>query len=314
MYDDVKNGAKLIAKDVLNIKKGEKVLIAINEAQRDLVWFFWDACLEYTDNVRLHCYGETGSHGAEPTGKLISHIEWCDVFIFANTYSLSHTEARKAATNRGARGVSMPMIEEKLFASINTDYVQLKIDSEKMHNAIQGVDKVKIEFVDGGEIEFSIRGRLFECLYGDFAKKGEWGNMPEGEICGAPIIESANGIITFNHWEAIGNKGTIKVVNGRAVGFAGGGKKLEAELIKHGDKAFNIAELGIGTNRKAVVCGNVLQDEKVFGTVHIAFGDNTSYDGGTNDASIHEDVIISEPTLWFDGKLIIEKGVWCFDD
>ena len=69
------------------------------------------------------------------------------------------------------------------------------------------------------------------------------------------------------------------------------------------------AELGIGTNHAAVLCGNILEDEKVYGTVHIAFGSNTSF-GGTNKADCHMDGIILEPDLYLDDELIMKKGVF----
>ena len=72
-----------------------------------------------------------------------------------------------------------------------------------------------------------------------------------------------------------------------------------------------VAELGIGTNEKALLCGNTLEDEKVYGTVHIAFGTNTSF-GGLNKADCHLDGIILKPTLYLDDKLIIKEGVFVY--
>ena len=69
-----------------------------------------------------------------------------------------------------------------------------------------------------------------------------------------------------------------------------------------------MAELGIGTNDNAVISGNVLEDEKVLGTVHIAFGDNKSMGGNIGVAS-HLDGVITSPTVSVDGKVIMEKGV-----
>ena len=72
-----------------------------------------------------------------------------------------------------------------------------------------------------------------------------------------------------------------------------------------------VAELGIGTNEKALLCGNTLEDEKVYGTVHIAFGTNTSF-GGKNKADCHMDGIILKPTLYLDGKKIIADGEFVY--
>jgi leucyl aminopeptidase (aminopeptidase T) len=55
------------------------------------------------------------------------------------------------------------------------------------------------------------------------------------------------------------------------------------------------------------VIGNVLEDEKVIGTVHIAVGNNLSY-GGDNDVPLHLDGVIRKPDIYIDGKKIMEKG------
>src|SRR5699024_12243338 len=64
-----------------------------------------------------------------------------------------------------------------------------------------------------------------------------------------------------------------------------------------------IAEVGIGTNKKARLTGNVLEDEKVYGTVHIAFGSNKPF-GGVTDAGVHIDCVIKDPVVHIDGKQI----------
>ncbi|MFB6077339.1 MAG: hypothetical protein ABEK12_04380, partial [Candidatus Nanohaloarchaea archaeon] len=70
------------------------------------------------------------------------------------------------------------------------------------------------------------------------------------------------------------------------------------------DGARNVAEFGVGTNPAATLIGNILQDEKVLGTVHVAFGDNTSMVPGSDDhrvdAEVHWDVVCEEPTVRFD--------------
>lgn len=87
----------------------------------------------------------------------------------------------------------------------------------------------------------------------------------------------------------------LKIEAGRLVDASGkSGQKL-LELLGDGDGRI-IAEFGIGTNKKARLTGNVLEDEKVFGTVHIAFGSNKSF-GGRTDAGVHIDCIIKDPNV-----------------
>jgi len=102
---------------------------------------------------------------------------------------------------------------------------------------------------------------------------------------------------------------TVRVENGMAVEITGG---PEAELLKEklsavGEKAFNVAEFGVGTNDAARIIGNILEDEKVMGTIHIALGNNMSM-GGTVDVPIHLDGIIKNPSFELDGRPIMKDG------
>ena len=92
----------------------------------------------------------------------------------------------------------------------------------------------------------------------------------------------------------------IKIEGGRA-------KEFENLLDSAGKEARNIAELGIGTNEKARVTGNILEDEKVIGTCHIALGNNAGF-GGKVNVQLHLDGIIRNPTIFIDNKKIMNNG------
>ena len=72
--------------------------------------------------------------------------------------------------------------------------------------------------------------------------------------------------------------------------------------------AFAVAEFGIGTNYKAKIIGQILEDEKVLGTIHLAFGNNLSM-GGVLDVPIHIDGLLKQPTVLLDDVVIMDKGV-----
>ena len=82
---------------------------------------------------------------------------------------------------------------------------------------------------------------------------------------------------------------------------------LKKLLEPHGKDAYTIAEFGIGTNDKAIITGKIIEDEKVMGTIHIAFGDNKSM-GGTVRVASHLDGLVKLPTVWFDEKIIMSDG------
>jgi leucyl aminopeptidase (aminopeptidase T) len=83
-------------------------------------------------------------------------------------------------------------------------------------------------------------------------------------------------------------------------------KDLAALLWKY-KNARNIAEFGIGLNPKAVLSGNTLEDEKVLGTCHIAFGSNFDF-GGRIKSDVHWDAILLKPTIYVDDRKIMDEG------
>jgi leucyl aminopeptidase (aminopeptidase T) len=78
-------------------------------------------------------------------------------------------------------------------------------------------------------------------------------------------------------------------------------------LTEHGEEGTNVAELGIGTNEKAKLTGEVLEDEKIAGTCHVAFGASAGI-GGTIQVPVHLDCIVMKPTVELDGEPIVRYG------
>jgi leucyl aminopeptidase (aminopeptidase T) len=87
----------------------------------------------------------------------------------------------------------------------------------------------------------------------------------------------------------------------------GAGPELLAQLQAHGELGTNLAELGVGTNDAAQLTGNVLEDEKILGTVHIAFGASAGI-GGNVSVPIHLDAVVLEATLEVDGVTVLDAG------
>jgi leucyl aminopeptidase (aminopeptidase T) len=173
---------------------------------------------------------------------------------------------------------------------------------------------VRVTAPNGTDITMDISGRKALPSKGLFHKKGESGNLPTGETYCAPLEGKSNGVFVVDGSMAgvgmITSK-PIKIVveNGIATSITGGkeAKALNKMLAPYGLKGRNIAEFGMGTNDKAKLSGNILEDEKVMGTIHIALGDNKSM-GGVVNVPVHLDGIIKRPTVYFDGKVVMKDG------
>ena len=197
---------------------------------------------------------------------------------------------------------------------MNADYKSISKRSLKLKKILEKTKRVKITAPAGTDIEFDITGRTAIASKGLYHKKGESGNLPTGETYNAPVEGTANGLFvvdgSFAGLGLIGNVNIrVEVKNGFATKITGGtaAKKLNAMLDKVCKQARNIAEFGIGTNYSARLSGILLEDEKVMGTVHLALGNNVTM-GGSVNVPIHVDGVIKKPTVYIDGKLLMENG------
>jgi aminopeptidase len=227
---------------------------------------------------------------------------------------MSHTKARKNACNRGARIVTMPGITKSMLRRvINIDYDKLKLLNNKIANILDKGKAVRIKTRLGTDFRFSIKGRkAYGRDSGLYTRNGSFGNLPTGEVFIAPKENTSNGMyIVDASFASIGKMGfplKVYVKNGYAAEIKGyKANKLTNLLDSAGKQARNIAEFGIGTNKKATITGNILEDEKAMGTCHIALGNNAGFGGNVN-VQLHLDGIIKNPTIWIDAKKIMAEG------
>ena len=304
----------IVLKKCLGIKENEKVLIITDSKLLSIARFFYQQAKKITTNVKLIKIPIPKVHGTEPSSKIAKEMLKYDVELLITTKSLSHTKAKKKASNKGARIATMPSVTKDMIKrAINIDYDKLKKTNKKFADIIDKGKKVRIKTKLGTDISFSIKGRkAYGRDSGVYDKKGNFGNLPEGEVFIAPIEITTNGtFIADASFAGIGklkNPLKIFVKEGYAIGFKGEkAKKLESLLDSVGKEARNIAEFGIGTNEKARITGNILEDEKVIGTCHIALGNNAGF-GGKVNVQLHLDGIIKNPTIWVDNKKIMSNG------
>ena len=98
----------------------------------------------------------------------------------------------------------------------------------------------------------------------------------------------------------------VRVQDGKLVSIQGKDAEKVSILLKTPQNA-TLCELGIGTNYAAQLIGVILEDEKAYHTVHIAFGTNVGF-GGANQADCHMDGVIRNPTLYLDDILVMKDG------
>lgn len=302
--------AQKVLTNNIHLKSDETITIVTDDTLTNIGHIFYEASRSLAKEACIVQMQTRSKSGEEPPAQIARAMEESDVNVCITEHSLTHTNARKQASKKGSRVITMPgltidMLKE---GAITADYAEVEELTEKYCQLLEDGMQVKIE-KDHATLSFSIAGRSAIASTGVFRHPGDSGNLPSGESFIAPIEDSANGQIIIDG--AISGIGVLKeptkltIKDGRLIDATGeAGQKL-LELLGDGDGR-TIAEFGIGTNKAARLTGNVLEDEKVYGTIHVAFGSNHSF-GGQTEAGVHIDCVVKNPLVWIDESNIFES-------
>ena len=307
--------AKNVLLDCMNLKKEETLLVITDTLKYHIGEAFYEAGLELGCESLLMAMRVRSVSGEEPPAAVAKAMLEADVIVCPTEESLTHTDAKIAAAARGARIGTMPGITEEMFTqgAITADFKEVERRTLVLTEMLSKADEAVIE-KDGLVMKLNLRGRKGVASTGVYKEAGASGNLPSGEAYIAPVEDGVSGeTLIDGSMVGIGTLRTpLKAVvqNGQLQRIEGEGTE-NLEILFEKPQNGIVAELGIGTNEKALLCGNTLEDEKVYGTVHIAFGTNTSF-GGEDKADCHMDGIILKPTLYLDGQLVIREGEFVF--
>jgi aminopeptidase len=254
------------------------------------------------------------TNGAEPPPLVAQLMTHADVVLCPTSKSLTHTDARRAASAAGARVGTLPGVTEDIMVRcMNADYERIAERTHRLCARMADTKLIRVRAPAGTDVSLPVDGRQPHASTGLFRERGQWGNLPTGEAYLAPLEGQSNGVIVVDGSMAgvgvITQPIRVLVEDGYAMDISGGreAEQLVALLEPHGRDGRNVAEFGIGTNDRARLSGVILEDEKVMGTIHIAFGDNKSM-GGTVRVASHLDGLVKQPSVWFDDHKIMDAG------
>jgi len=291
---------------------GESLLVVADEPKRTIGLAFNRAA----GNLGL----ETGyieiqprsQHSVEPPEFVSAAMAAADIVICPTSTSLTHTRARERAASNGARVATMPGITEDMFegGAITADYNEITRLTEHITERLTEAETARIE-AHRETLTMSLIGRDGIASDGMFPDSGASGNLPSGEGYVAPVEGTASGSLVIDGG-IVGNDPlddliVLNIQEGVIDGIRGDCTETFREMIGSDPCARHVCELGIGTNPAAEIVGTVLEDEKVYGTCHIAFGDNAGF-GGTIECPTHVDGIVRKPDVYLDDQLVASSG------
>ncbi|MFP7492749.1 aminopeptidase [Terribacillus saccharophilus] len=310
-------GSKLLenSRNVLSsslaLKKEETLLIVTDDSKKELAEALYAAGRSIGSETLLLVMQDREKSGQEPPSGVAEAMKHCDVAVCITEHSLTHTQAKKDAAAAGVRVATMPGITYDMFleGAISADYDTVEKLTYEVTEKLSESKQVTVR-KGGEELSFSIQGRSGVPSTGIYREKGKSGNLPSGEAFIAPLEGTASGRIWVDG--SISGVGKLEesilltIEEGRLIAASGKQGEMLLQMLGEGEGR-NVAEFGVGTNDKARITGNVLEDEKVYGTIHIAFGSNNTF-GGTVAAGVHIDCVVKAPTVHLDDALLLEEG------
>jgi aminopeptidase len=229
------------------------------------------------------------------------------VVVGLSRFSTTHTRFRSFATGLAkARYASMPIFDPLMFAG------PMAVDWGDVS------ERVIVRGANGTYLRMDLGGRVCHPDDGLLHAPGAYGNLPAGEAFLAPLEGTTQGVLVaeWSQTDRLRKPMALWVRDGLLHEVEGEGPAAELlrRKIRESPLNANVAELGVGTNPGAKRPDNILESEKILGTIHVAFGDNLGF-GGKVSTPFHQDYVVFKASLVaeFPGgrtKTILRDGVW----
>jgi leucyl aminopeptidase (aminopeptidase T) len=313
---DLGPAVNAVVRRCLGVTQGEDVLVIVDQGTQEIGEAVQAEAAQAGADAVLALMEERENDGTEPPRVLAAAMEACDVFIAPTSKSLSHTAARKRATDAGARGATMPGVTTEMLARVmSADFDQMARRSQAVAALLHEASAAEVTCPRGSQLTLDLTGRGGISDDGDLRSASAFGNLPCGEGFISPL--GAEGRVVASSLASLGlspEPAVLTIAGGRLAEAEGGlGPALLEKLQAQGEPGTNLAELGVGTNERAQLTGLMLEDEKILGTVHVAFGASAGI-GGTVSVPIHLDVVVLDASLTIDGRRILDRGRFALDD
>lgn len=344
--EQMTHAAETILTQCLNLPTGAEIVILADETTIDTASILAEAALKL-DLHPILTYFNTQMQIALGGQNLSPMLQTALNEAAAALICLNSTpkclpfrdHVRQTAWNPGCKVAHMPGISQNTLLLADVDYETFKNQCEMLALALAKGHQIEIISWDQRGHEYCLKAILepwirLPIISDGIIQAGSWGNVPSGETYIAPPEGLAEGAIVIKgslpgYRIGPGEEIILHFQRGHLVEMAPldspAAQYLQQTQIEfarsRGDQNWsNLAEIGLGVNPNVhELTGNPLLDEKKYGTVHIALGDNIDM-GGQVKSCIHCDMVCLAPRVSIDGKVILDGGQiilqtkdWCED-
>ncbi len=311
-------GAKKLVRELAGVQSGENVLIVTDTNKIGIAEVVASDARERGAEVVMATMKPREIHGQDPPKTISEAMKKADVIFAPTTFSISATVAFNEACKNGARGLSMPAwTEEMLFeGGINADFLGIRPMVEKLAGHLREATTATVTSSAGTEIRADLWKGMVEASHGIARDPGVKMFPPIIEAAAHPALGSGEGTLVVDGSIALPELGpieepvTLTVKKGRIIKIKG---KREAEVFKgildglNDSNVYILSEVAVGLNPECRLSGNFAEDEGVYGTIHFGFGWTHTLES-SHRSKAHIDVVILNPTLSLDSKVVLKDG------
>jgi len=301
---------------VLEAVPGERVIIVCDDEKAEVGKAFADGALASELWTRLISLETSGEFRKEVSKHLLEVLSANKPDLYINLLrgireetpfriKLIHLETRGKRSRLGhCPGVTLEMLTDGALALTMEEHRRMQDFARSLIGKLSQTVTVEVTSPSGTKLSFSTKGRPFFTDTIIDWKEMKWMNLPTGEVIVAPVEDSLEGTLTCD--KAIGGIGSLKTTV-EVIAKNGAVEKTCSEddatlwqvnnTLETDEWAKVVGEFAFGINPKARFVQELLEAEKILGTIHIAFGNNTDMPGGRNPSRNHMDFLVSKPTV-----------------
>jgi len=313
----IQNGCMALVRTCADLQAGESALVISDEGNSEIAEAVAQTARQLGGRVRHAVIPPLRFHGQEPPQDVARQMQQSDVIFALTGMSMAHSKARKQASENGARYLSLPDYSMDVLTgeALQADFRALTDEAARLAELLTAARFIGIRSESGTDFSCRVKGRKANPAPGWCWGPCTLASPPDAEVNIAPLEDSSEGVIVVDGSIPCPQIGllkepiTLKVAGGRVQEISGRGGKVLEELFESvgSPKARVVAELGIGLNPKARLCGSMLEDEGCRGTVHLGMGSNATI-GGANDVPFHLDHVLRRVTAAADGVTFMRDG------
>jgi 2,5-dihydroxypyridine 5,6-dioxygenase len=240
----------------------------------------------------------------------------CGAIINLAKWAIVHSRAVSAALENGARTCNLRGFQDGMLESpgVTTDYEAVRRNALAVDALLEQAREIHFTTVDGCDLTMKLCGRKGKAQTGFADEPGRFSGLPDGESTVAPLEGATQGCIVnpyiIDKIGQVDEPFRMEIKDGWIVNVKGGEQARQLlELFEQSDSNARrfASQFALGMNPDCRIFPDTKEVSKRLGTLHVAMGDNISL-GGAVQSGLHIDIVILNPTVWLDGKKILENG------